>query len=271
MTLLLAGANCSSSTSEQGEGSATHAQTTAPESATTTRTGTKDQTDRSEAPAAESAAVRCTGDPGPGHDLRVPVGRSELVAAELGHGTTWAVLLHQTDGDGLCGWWPYANWLAVQGVHVLAIDLCGYGRSTCPAAVTADQSGQAVAALNWARRHGAHRVTLVGASMGGAVSLPAASEGRADAVVDLSGPPDWPGTDLQQDVRRLTMPTLLSVSPTDPTFIPAYRRALAEIPAAHKRLVVYEGGHGYQMLGYRDNWSRLGELVRDWITGEKTG
>ncbi len=215
----------------------------------------------------ETAAERCIGQPGPGHTRSVPVGSSKLVAAELGHGHTWAVMLHQTDRDGLCGWWPYATWLSGRGVHVLLLDMCGYGDSSCAAKVTNDQARQAAAAVAWARDRNAHRVTLVGASMGGAVALPAAVRASADAVADLSGPPDWVGTDLERDARRLTMPTLLAVSPTDPAFIPAYRRALPLIRSERKKLIVYAGGHGYEMLGYHHSWSALGHRVLRWIEG----
>ena len=216
---------------------------------------------------AESVAQRCTGRPGPGHDRRVKVGGSQLAGAELGRGATWAVMLHQTNGDGLCGWWPYASWLSGRGVHVLLVDLCDYGRSTCREHEGSDQAAQAAAAVEWARRHGARRVTLVGASMGGAVALPGAVASGPDAVVDLSGPPTWIDAELLHEAQRLDLPTLLAVSPTDPTFIPAYKRAIRLVPATKKRLVVCPAGHGYEMLGFRDHWNRMGGLVLAWIQG----
>src|SRR5690348_16415841 len=54
--------------------------------------------------------------------LRDPaVGRIPSVTA--GSGRTVAVLLHQTDGNGLCGWLEHVPQLAGAGVAVLAIDL----------------------------------------------------------------------------------------------------------------------------------------------------
>lgn len=218
-------------------------------------------------PLDQSAAVRCTGVNGPGRDRVIALHRSRLTAAELGQGTTWAVMLHQTDRDGLCGWWEYGLWLADRGVHVLMFDLCGYGRSVCKGQDESDQVAQATAVVKYARDHGATRVTVVGASMGGAVALPAATATRADAVVDLSGPPDWPGTDLPRDAQALTMPTFLAASPTDPLTVTAFRQAVKHIPAETKRLDVLPGGHGYVMLGYPGGWSRLATTVQQWIVG----
>lgn len=220
------------------------------------------------APLDDSAAVRCTGEKGPGRDRVIALHRSRLTAAELGQGTTWAVMLHQTDRDGLCGWWEYGLWLSERDVHVLMFDLCGYGRSVCKGRDDSDQVAQATAMVKYARNHGATRVTVVGASMGGAVALPTAAASRADAVVDLSGPPDWPGTDLARDAQTLTMPTLLAVSPTDPLSVPAFRQAVKRVPASTKRLDVLPGGHGYVMLGYPGGWSRLATTVQHWIVGD---
>ena len=58
------------------------------------------------------------------------VGR--IPAAMIGSGRTVAVLLHQTDGNGLCGWLEYAARIGAQrGLTALAIDLCQYGDARC--------------------------------------------------------------------------------------------------------------------------------------------
>src|SRR4249919_2117039 len=53
------------------------------------------------------------------------VGR--IPAVRLGRGRVVVVLLHQTDGNGLCGWLPFMPAAADAGLAVLAIDLCRYG------------------------------------------------------------------------------------------------------------------------------------------------
>ena len=179
----------------------------------------------------------------------------------------WAVLLHQTNGDGYCGWWSYANWLADRGVQVLTIDLCGYGDADCTSELADDQQAQVVASVRHARSKGAARVTLVGASMGGAVAAAAARQAKADAVVDLSGPPDWPGTELVRDSRSLTMPVLLAVSPTDASYVPVYRKAIRAVPSARKQLVIAEAGHGYELLGYGTTFRPFATRVLAMVTG----
>ena len=107
----------------------------------------------------------------------------------LGSGDTSAVLLHQTDGYGLCGFLFYAGYLAKHGVGVVAMDLCGYGQSFCVGRPLGnDPAGQVKVVTDAVRADGATRVVLVGASMGGSVSLTAAKAVEADAIVDLSGP-----------------------------------------------------------------------------------
>ena len=123
------------------------------------------------------------------------VGRVPAVTA--GSGSTVAVLLHQTDGNGLCGWLAYAADLVAQpGVQVLAIDLCGYGEAKCRGDRRGTRQVDAVdvAVREAHTRLGATRVVVVGASMGGSVALmTAATNPDVDAAVDLSGPVDWKG------------------------------------------------------------------------------
>lgn len=202
-------------------------------------------------------------------------GRSTLPAISVGAGTTYAVLLHQTDRPASCGWWPYANWLATtQGVHALAFDLCNYGKAVCPDERFAkDQVAQARLGVEWARSHGARRVVIVGASMGGAIALDAAVATKADAVVDLSGPSQWPPLDVAETAPRLSMPTLIVIRPGDlGTTYDDLKAAFPKIPAAHKRFVTVDSGHGWSTLNdFRNGteivWLPLATTVADWING----
>jgi hypothetical protein len=73
----------------------------------------------------------------------------------LGTGGTVAVLLHQTDGDGMCGFLFYGTYLAKHGVHVVLMDFCDYGQSACgdappqlPAQVEAERLAAAAERLD---------------------------------------------------------------------------------------------------------------------------
>jgi pimeloyl-ACP methyl ester carboxylesterase len=131
--------------------------------------------------------------------LPVPEG-ARLQAAMVGTGTDTAVFVHASGNRGLCGFWPYADWLAkVRGVRSVLVNQCGYGASQCPAG---EEYGQWLAAtkaaVTWAREHGARQVTVVGASVGGIVALQAGASirPRVDAVVNLSGELRWKGPGL---------------------------------------------------------------------------
>lgn len=199
-----------------------------------------------------------------------------LPGVEVGHGTTFAILLHQTDGYGFCGSWPFADWLATEhDVHALLFDLCGFGRARCPdSKFSSDQQAQVALAVKWAQAHGGRRVVLVGASMGGALALSTAAVTRVDAVVDLSGPPSWPGAEARKAVPKITVPVLMVVSPNDPyASYPESHAAFNKIPARHKRFIKGTGAHGWSLLsGYtasanRTRWLPLATTVAHWIKG----
>jgi pimeloyl-ACP methyl ester carboxylesterase len=111
-----------------------------------------------------------------------------LNSAWLGSGETAAVLLHQGDGNGLCGFLFYADFLAKRGIKVALLDFCDYGQSSCLGKpIAEDRSAQVKVITDAARADGARRVALVGASLGGAVAVTAARTTKPDAIVDLSG------------------------------------------------------------------------------------
>ncbi|HET7518399.1 MAG TPA: hypothetical protein VFN05_12020 [Actinomycetes bacterium] len=49
----------------------------------------------------------------------------------MGSGPAGVVLAHQYPSD-LCGFWPFADYLAKRGLRAFAIDLRSFGRSACP-------------------------------------------------------------------------------------------------------------------------------------------
>jgi hypothetical protein len=196
---------------------------------------------------------------------------SKLVGAEIGTGDTWAVMLHQSDALAMCGWWEYAVWLAEDyQVHVLLFDFCMFGDSQCNnKKIEHDQIAQASLAGTYARRHGARRLTFVGASMGGSVAPEAALATKADAVIDLSGPTDWSGTDINRAALRLAMPTLMAISPDDgEQAVASFRRAYAKVAASHKRLYVPKHGHGYTLLSELGEPNEFARTVASWIVGK---
>jgi len=108
-----------------------------------------------------------------------------LSADLLGSGDQGVVLVHGNSGDR-SGWSVLAESLSQAGRQVVAVDLRGHGASkgeSDPLKMAED----AKAAAAYLRKHGATRVTVVGAKLGGNIALSAAaSDPEIDAVVMIS-------------------------------------------------------------------------------------
>jgi dienelactone hydrolase len=180
----------------------------------------------------------------------------------VGSGTVGVVLAHEYEYDtGLCGAWPFANYLAKRGYRVLAIDMRCFGRSACP---RGDAAGRVVddllAATSELRRRGVTKVALVGASMGGSAALIAATRVQPpiDAVISLSGEANPTSVlhlplNARAAVQQLTVPALFVVANLDQlTTVDETRAMYQSDKTADKRLLVlpnqYEGFHGWQVL-----------------------
>jgi pimeloyl-ACP methyl ester carboxylesterase len=225
-------------------------------------------------PAPPPPAQLCGGPTTPAQSfwLAAP-GGAQVYAAVVGTGPTTAVFVHEAGPRGLCGFWPYADWLArTKGVRSLLFSQCGAGASQCPPGDGADQwLAVTTAAVSWARAHGAGQVTLVGASAGGIVALQVAASIRPPvaAVVDLSGGRRWLGLAA---ARRLGVPALFAVARGDSLVsVSTMQRLYQAAPVRAKRLVVLaEGaGHGSELLGGAAGsaWSPLAATVAAWIQG----
>jgi pimeloyl-ACP methyl ester carboxylesterase len=202
-------------------------------------------------------------------------GGAQVYAAVVGTGPTTAVFVQEFGPRGLCGFWPYADWLArTKGVRSLLFSQCGAGVSQCPPGDAADQWLEVTtAAVSWARTHGAGPLTLVGASAGGVVALQVAASisPPVAGVVDLSGGRRWLGLDALAAARRLQVPALFAVAPGDSVVsVGTMRRLYQAAPVRAKRLVVAEGaGHGSELLGGAAGsaWTPLAATVAAWIQG----
>jgi pimeloyl-ACP methyl ester carboxylesterase len=229
------------------------------------------------APPPPPPAELCGGPTTPAQRLWLSApGGAQVYAAVVGTGPATAVFVHQAGPRGLCGFWPYADWLArTKGVRSVLFSQCGAGASQCPAGNAADQwLATTTAAVTWARTQGARQITLVGASAGGVVALQVAASisPPVAAVVNLSGERRWQGLDSLAAARRLGVPALFAVAPDDSLVsVGTMRRLYQAAPVRAKRLVVLaEGaGHGWELLGGAagSDWSPLAVTVAAWIQG----
>jgi pimeloyl-ACP methyl ester carboxylesterase len=174
--------------------------------------------------------------------------RIALRAVLLGRGKTGIALGHEYHGD-LCNWLPFARTLAARGYLVLAFDFRNSGSSQYAPQLLVDRDMVAAAAL--LRAHGAQRVELAGASMGGTAALAAGASAHAARVASLSGPADFGGVDAVAGVRKLRVPVLLLVGKGDTEFVPDVKRIDAAAHRATTTLSIQDSSaHGTALLAH---------------------
>jgi pimeloyl-ACP methyl ester carboxylesterase len=191
---------------------------------------------------------------------------TRLRGALSGTSSNAVVLLHQSDGT-VCQWWPFARRLQSMGYMVLALDFRDHGSSGRGPSANANRYDiDVLAAVQELRNHGAVRIFLVGASMGGTAALVAATETPVDGVVDLSGPAQYGPLDARLAVDSLNVPLLFAVGVGDSEFVPDARALHDSAVAVDKRLVVYNGtGHGVQLLRARPE-PHASLLIENWLS-----
>jgi pimeloyl-ACP methyl ester carboxylesterase len=187
--------------------------------------------------------------------------------------------LHEYPAD-LCGWWPYAKYLADRGMRALAIDMRCLGESECGERGKAGAVADVQAAIDEMRREGAKRVAIVGASYGGSIAVVAGAALHPAAVVDLSGEqtlqglvPGYDDVDSLAAAPRLRAPALFVVAHDDQyTPIADMRRVYNAAGSRTKRLYVLpaSAGHGVGMLlGLETDWSPLARRVASFLSASR--
>ncbi len=150
----------------------------------------------------------------------------------IGSGSRWVVLGHQSDGTS-CQMLPIGRHLAKSGYHVLALDFSGRG-SSVQSDADHPLSLDIVAAVDYATAHGASKIALLGASLGGYAMLGSVAElgKRVDAVVSLSAPSDYPDGGRTVDLSGVSTPILLYVGRDDIMFVTPNRDFAKQDPDA---------------------------------------
>jgi pimeloyl-ACP methyl ester carboxylesterase len=203
----------------------------------------------------------------PGADLHFTAGdKTRLVGHRFGRGRTAVVLAHQLRGN-VCQWAPYAKRLASLGFTAIAFDFRGNGLSqTRSYPASRRLAADVAAAVKVARRLGATKVVLVGASLGGTAVLVAAPTIRpaVQGVVSLSGPADFgTGLDALAAVKRLQVPVRYFAAELDAGFADDARSLFEATATSDKALELVPGGdHGVQLVARP---GRVRSLVEDFI------
>jgi pimeloyl-ACP methyl ester carboxylesterase len=145
-----------------------------------------------------------------------------------GSGTVGIVFAHMSEDD-LCDWKTQADDYATKGYQALTITMSGDRFD--------EQVLGAVAVL---RQHGATKIALVGASMGGTMVLAAAAEAQppVQAVVSISGPDVFNDVDAGTAVTKLQVPVYYFAAQNDVEFAADAQKLYDATPEKAKTLLI---------------------------------
>jgi pimeloyl-ACP methyl ester carboxylesterase len=174
----------------------------------------------------------------------------KLVGVVFGKGSTGVVLSHMSDGD-VCAWMPYARALANSGYQTIVYYFHDFGRSQGGSG--SSLPGDVVAAAGYLRSHGVRTVALVGASMGAAATVDAATQLKPApaVVVSLSAPQAYQGADAIDAAKQLTVPVLYAAGVGDVEFADDAQALYDATPATTNRtlLIAPSSAHGIGLVG----------------------
>ena len=139
----------------------------------------------------------------------------EIKGQLFGQGHTGLILAHMFPSDQT-SWWEFAEVLAEKGYIALTFNFRGYGEGASKSGGDKEISlidRDLEAALAFLKGQGASSMFLVGASMGGTVSLKVATRQPVDGVISLSSPVEFKGISLKG--MRVLTPVLLMATQGD--------------------------------------------------------
>jgi pimeloyl-ACP methyl ester carboxylesterase len=234
------------------------------------------------APASTGIAGRCGPPDTSATAVSIPSTGATLAGYEVGRGGRGVVLIPERGGLNICGWWPYAAYLAGRGFHVLLFDQRCAGESSCPATPHPnDLMDDLTAVTGRLRQDGALRIVLIGASQGGAEAVifgarpPVGVAGvvalSADELTDDLAAAPYPAS-ASAAASRLRLPALFVVAADDPyvSVVDSQKLESAVRPGPARLDVVAAGrGHGWDMLTPSPDGSHLApdQDIRTFLSG----
>ena len=168
----------------------------------------------------------------------------------------------------MCGWATFAHEAAQLGFPSIVVAPCSYGESTCSKEGDADplnEASPAIAVLG--EDFPTERVVLMGASMGGSLTVLASAAGAdVDGWIDVSGPSTWEETDLLSVAPELPSTGLVVMARSDGASEYSQARLLARRSGAD--FLDGGSGHGYELVVNLQGWiSRVGRAVLAFAKG----
>ncbi len=183
---------------------------------------------------------------------------AHIVADLYGSGTNGVVLAHGAVFDKE-SWAPVAQALVERGHEVLAIDFRGHGQST------SGRDGRALyqdvlGAVRYLRAHGATRVDVVGASMGGGAAGRAAVEAKVGEIdrLFLLSPVPIP------DPQAMHAKRIMYVASRDEKLAPSVKAQFAHAPEP-KQIELLDGNAHAQNIFATPQGPKLLALLEDFL------
>jgi dienelactone hydrolase len=249
LVVLGASAGCGGDGGDQATGRATTTEASTTTAPTTTVSTTATAT---------GAATGTCGLAG-ADDITFPAGRADatLHAVTIGSGPTAVVLAHET-GQDACDWAFFVPDLATEGRQVIAFDFSDGGSSSYVGDGRNDLD--VLAAVAEARRRGATRVVVIGASKGATAAVAAAGAPGSgiDGVVSLSAAPSHRNTDAAAAAPAVTVPVLFAASDGDGSAAATAQALSSACGCAYPEVLVFAGSsHGMRLLAPGPDGERL--------------
>jgi dienelactone hydrolase len=184
--------------------------------------------------------------------VRTPIAHSGQVAtpsatasgessAASGSGLIGIVVDHQAN-QSLCDSMSWADTFAAEGYLAIA-----------PTLDDSYQVPETEASVGYLRTHGATKIVLLGASMGGTSVLITAAQLQppVQAVISVSGPATYSPLDASVTAPKLTVPVFYSAGADDESFASDETSMYQATPAKDKVLDIVPGNgdHGFDLLG----------------------
>lgn len=171
-------------------------------------------------------------------------------------GATAIICSHELNSSKAI-WQGTVPWFAARGFMVLAYDFRGNGESEGRRDNT-QYSQDLLAAITFVKSQGAKKVILLGASMGGAVSLDVASQAEVAGVITLSAP--LKGWIEEKKITAITAPKLF-VNSQDDTYAQDTQH-MFDIAQQPKEIHIYPGGaHGTSLFGTENGHDVIDRIV----------
>lgn len=160
----------------------------------------------------------------------------------FGSGNRWVILSHMYPTDQT-SWFDFARYLADNGYIVLTYDFRGYSKSGGSRDIP-NIDKDLEAALDFVRQYDAEKIFVMGASMGGTVSLIVSSRQPIDGVISFSSPTEFKDLSAIDKVGKIDAPKLFIASQGDKNAAKS-ANTLFDASAEPKEIEILDGNaHG---------------------------